>query len=128
MRSKRLKSRSKLQRTKSKIGQVQIACEECKNTISIRSPKIRHKQRLDMNDGRSIFVTYFDCPSCGKCNVVQVDDNDTLELLDKVTKLFVSGQQSAEYKKVDETMQFKRSCLMRRYHDEIVEMMSDGQR
>ena len=128
MRSKRLKPRSKLQRTKSKIVQVQIACEECKNVISVRSPKIKHKQRLDMNDGRSIFITYFDCPSCGKCNVVQVDDKDTLELLDKVTKLFVSGQQSAEYKKVDETMQFKRSCLMRRYHDEIVEMMSDGQR
>lgn len=128
MRSKRSKSRSKLQRTKSKIGQVKIACEECKNVISIRSPKIKHKRQLDMSDGRSIFVTYFDCPSCSKCNVVQVDDEDTLELLGKVTKLFVSGQQSAEYKKADEAMQFKRNCLMRRYHDEIVEMMSDGQR
>lgn len=127
MRSFRSKPRSKLQKTKSKRGNIQVACSNCKHAISVRSPKIRHKQKLDMEDGRSIFVTYFDCPSCGECNVVQIDDPGTLELLDKVTKMLVSGQQSAEFSKANEAMEFQRKNLMRRYHDEIVEMINNGQ-
>lgn len=126
MRSMRTRSRSKLQKTKSKRGNIQVACESCKHAIAVKSPKIRHKQKLEMKDGRSIFTTYFDCPSCGVINVVQVDDAGTLELLDKVTKMLVSGQQSAELSKADKVMQFKRNSLMKRYHDEIVEMIENG--
>ena len=42
-----------------------------------------------MKDGKSIRLTYFDCPKCGERCFVQIDDDTSLAMLDSVKKTFV---------------------------------------
>lgn len=42
-----------------------------------------------MKDGKSIQLTYFDCPKCGERCFVQIDDDTSLAMLDSVRKTFV---------------------------------------
>lgn len=42
-----------------------------------------------MKDGKSICLTYYDCPKCGMRHFVQIDDETSLSMLDSVKKTFV---------------------------------------
>lgn len=79
--------------TKSTSGlSLMVECEECKKKFHISSQEtnvnIQHKKEYKVN-GRSIFLTYYDCPSCGRRHFVQIDDNDTLKVLKEIERMFV---------------------------------------
>lgn len=42
-----------------------------------------------VKDGKSICLTYFDCPKCGERCFVQIDDETSLAMLDAVKKTFI---------------------------------------
>lgn len=61
-------------------------CKRCDRPIELNSA-LRNKNF--MKDGKSILLTYFDCPSCGERCFVQIDDNTSLAMLDSVKKTFI---------------------------------------
>lgn len=66
-------------------------CEDCKQKFSVSREKapnsITHKKEYKVN-GQSIFLTYYDCPFCGKYHFVQIDDAVSLQELKLVTSEF----------------------------------------
>ena len=103
-------------------------CENCKKQFDITShnenKSITHKREYKVN-GRSIYLTYYDCPSCGRRHFVQIDDKQTLELLKSNRKLFcklskkrindvdIPKKQSDKYKKQTTHLRERRNILMR---------------
>ena len=68
-----------------------VECEGCGMKFhissSITNGHVRHKKEYKVN-GRSIFLTYYDCPSCGRRHFVQIDDKRTLEILEVDRRMF----------------------------------------
>ena len=58
-----------------------VECEECKKKFNV-SGFITHKKEFKVN-GRSIYLTYYDCPQCGKRHFVQIDDKESLQELER---------------------------------------------
>ena len=112
-------------RTRS-IKNYKVACVECKRTMGVSSPKIKHKQELKLKDGQTIFATYYVCPKCGKCNVVQIDDETSLSLLHQVTNELLSESQGTDAGKIDEVLQLKRNSLINSYRSEVEELIENG--
>lgn len=65
-------------------------CEECKANIKIASDdvSVTHKREFYTEDGRTLYLTYYDCPVCGKRHFVQVDDERSLKMLEENKKQF----------------------------------------
>lgn len=86
-----------------------VECEECHNKfgISDNSSNMTHKRKFIVT-GRSIYLTYYDCPYCGNRHFVQIDDDKSLELLAINEKQFIhnaalkSGGLKLRKKKVDQ--------------------------
>lgn len=69
-----------------------VECEECKKQFPVsqnQAPNsINHKREYKVN-GQSIFLTYYDCPHCGKRHFVQIDDANSLQQLVKTKNMFI---------------------------------------
>ncbi len=67
-----------------------VECEGCKKKFSVSSgdPTIKHKVETKI-EGKSIFLTYYDCHSCGRRHFVQIDDNESLRLLHESKSQFI---------------------------------------
>lgn len=59
-----------------------VECEKCHEKFSITSgtSNVTYKREFRV-DGRSIYLTYYDCPKCSRRHFVQIDDEKSLELL-----------------------------------------------
>ena len=66
--------------------QVIEKCKRCGESLELNSI-LQNKNFL--KDGKSILLTYFDCPKCGERCFVQIDDNNSLAMLDSVKKTFI---------------------------------------
>lgn len=65
-----------------------VECIECKYKFVLVQGDVLHSRvRYQDKDGRSILLTYFDCPECGKRHIVQADNDYSLSLLLDVSKL-----------------------------------------
>ena len=66
-------------------------CEDCKKHFPVTADQapnsLKHKKEYVAN-GQSIFLTYYDCPECGKRHFVQIDDEYSLNKLKHVTAEF----------------------------------------
>lgn len=69
-----------------------VECEGCKNRFQIGVAdaivQVIHKKKYDVN-GRSIFLTYYDCPKCGRRHYVQIDDVKSMQMLRESSRTFV---------------------------------------
>ena len=66
--------------------QVIEKCKNCNESFDLSS--ILQNKNF-MKDGKSICLTYFDCPKCNERCFVQIDDSTSLEMLDSVKKAFI---------------------------------------
>ena len=110
-------------------------CEECKGKISVSQNEapnsLTHKKEFNVN-GKSIFLTYYDCPSCGRRHFVQIDDKHSLGELEKIKKMFVelsikkrkgkniSEKQSVKFKKARQHLSDYRMNLMKEYTGKLI--------
>lgn len=110
-------------------------CECCKKhfPISINEApnSINHKKEFKIN-GKSIFLTYYDCPDCKKRHFVQIDDINTIQELTKIKKQFVafaiarkegksiSKNQSEKFKKARKNLSSYRTSLMKEFTGKII--------
>lgn len=109
-----------------------VVCEDCFERFKIGSQdSINYKKEFNVN-GQSIFLTYYDCPSCGRRHFVQVDDKISLEKLNETKKLFVKLstmkrkgkeipiKQSAKFKKARQHLSDYRMNLMKQYTGKLI--------
>jgi len=105
-------------------------CEDCKKYFPVTGDKapnsLTHKKEFKVN-GQSIFLTYYDCPHCGKRHFVQIDDATSLEELKNVTNQFIKltamrkngkkiyKKQSDDFKKARQHLSDYRTNLMKEF-------------
>ena len=106
-------------------------CENCKHRFKISSVNVSHKKEFTVN-GKSIFLTYYDCPSCGRRHFVQIDDMTSLNKLEEVRRMFIklsimkhkgkeiSEKQSAKFKKARQHLSDYRMKLMEEYTGKLI--------
>lgn len=123
----------------SKINQEQkpliVECEDCKQEFEIASDEVMHsatrKKEFNVN-GQSIFLTYYDCPSCGRRHYVQIDDKTSLNKSKEVSRQFaklsaakrkgkeVPQKQSEKFKKARQYLVDYRMNLMKQYAGRLI--------
>ena len=112
-----------------------VECEDCKQKFKIASGEavhsITYKKEFNVN-GQSIFLTYYDCPSCGRRHYVQIDDKTSLNKLREVSRQFVKlsiakrkgkeipQKQSAKFKKARQHLSDYRMNLMKQYTGKLI--------
>lgn len=118
-----------------------VECEDCHHKFGVgqeAAPNdIQHKRKYEVN-GQSIYLTYYDCPKCGRRHFVQIDSNYTLDILKNVTKQFaklsamkrqgkhIPQKQSDKFKRARQHLAESRTNLMKKYtgvsvHDEATD-------
>lgn len=107
-----------------------VECEDCKHKFQI-SNNINHKKEFKVN-GKSIFLTYYDCPSCGRRHCVQIDDATSIAKLKDVTNQFfklsilkkrgeeIPKKQLAKFNKARQILSDYRMNLMKEYTGKLV--------
>lgn len=112
-----------------------VECENCKERFNIVSGNkqntITHKKEFSIN-GKSIFLTYYDCPRCGRRHFVQIDNAITLSFLRDVSKQFtkfmiakhkgekIPKEQSESFKKARNNLAKNRMILMKEYTGKLI--------
>ena len=115
--------------------QISAKCEDCGGMFMIgpeQGPNsITNKKEVEIK-GQSIFLTYYDCPSCGRRHYVQIDDAVSLVKLNEAKQQFVklavakkkgkevSKKQLAKFKKTRKDLSIYRTKLMKQFTDECV--------
>lgn len=107
-------------------------CEDCKKkfNVSPESGIITFNRKFVIN-GKSIFLTYYDCPNCGRRHYVQIDDEVSLAKLRDIKKQFgkliaakakgkVSQKQSAKFKGARQNLSVYRTNLMKEYTGKLI--------
>lgn len=105
-------------------------CEDCKKKFPVTQDQgpnsLTHKKEFKSN-GQSIFLTYYDCPHCGKRHFVQIDDANSMQELVKVTNQFrsltvkrqkgknIPKKQSDKFKKARQHLSDYRMTLMKEF-------------
>lgn len=114
---------------------IMFQCEDCKQMFPVLQEQgpnsITHKKEFSIN-GESIFLTYYDCPSCGRRHYVQIDDINSLQELTRVQNEFIrlsvrrrkgksiSKKQSENFKKARQHLAEYRNKLMEGYTGKTV--------
>lgn len=112
-----------------------VECEDCKTKFRISAGEavnaVTHKKEFNVN-GQSIFLTYYDCPSCGRRHYVQIDDKTSLNKMREVSQQFVKlsiakkrgkdipQKQSAKFKKARQNLSDYRMNLMKEYTGKLI--------
>lgn len=112
-----------------------VECEDCKHKFEITSGEaashLNHKKEFNVN-GKSIFLTYYDCPKCGRRHYVQIDDVTSLNKLKEVQRMFIKlsvaktqgkeipQKQSAKFKKARQHLSDYRMNLMKQYTGKLI--------
>ena len=105
-------------------------CEDCKKKFPISQEQapnsLTHKKEF-ISNGQSIFLTYYDCPHCGRRHFVQIDDTSSLQELVRITNEFkslmikrqkgktISQKQSDKFKKSRQHLSDYRMNLMKEF-------------
>lgn len=110
-------------------------CESCKQEFPVTQDQapnsLTHKKEFNVN-GQSIFLTYYDCPKCGRRHYVQIDNARSLEMLKDATRQMtrlmvlrrkgkaIPEKQSAKFKKTREHLAQIRMELVKQYTGKLV--------
>lgn len=116
--------------TKSNPMSILVECEDCKNKFSVNKDNLNQRE-FTINE-QSIFLTYYDCPSCGRRHYVQIDNWRTLSIYKDVkrqmTKLMVlrrkgktiPQKQQAKFEKTRKHLAKIRTELMKDYTGKLI--------
>ena len=115
------------------MQEVKIKCSDCDSFIdlSVNSNIIKHKVK-HVCEGDIIYLTYFDCPICGKRFYVQIDNDSTImkykQCYSLMVKLFASKKQhkqinhnkSGKFKDLRAKLSAERFELAKKYDGKFV--------
>lgn len=104
-------------------------CEGCGQGFEV-TPQILKNKKFEFKEegkteGKSIWITYYDCPKCGHLHMVQADDEKSKQMLTKVSIMFaqlaaakrkgktISKKTSDKFKKARNDLSIYRMALMK---------------
>lgn len=117
----------------------QVECKKCKTVFTICPGNITFDKYHKDKDGRSIFLTYFDCPSCNERHYVQVDNQKSREVKKDTQRLFaklsvmksknqqIPKQQQDKFNKLRKNLNNRRLELMKQYEGSTVTDTETGE-
>lgn len=114
-------------------------CEECSAKFYLGNNGVEMKYGVPFTtkDGRSIFITYYDCPKCGRRHYVQIDDVHSNNMKKEVLKRFVRlskkrlndddipKEQNERFKKLNNKIENYRFELKKEFNGQII-IADDG--
>lgn len=115
-------------------------CEDCGTTfyLGIGSVEVKYGVPFKVKDGRSIFVTYYDCPKCGRRHYVQVDDVRSNQIKKEASVMFrklskkrlnfkdIPKKQNEKFKKLNNALENYRFELKKEFDGQII-IADDGE-
>lgn len=109
-----------------------VECKNCKSVFTIGPGNITFDKMYEDENGRSIFLTYFDCPDCQERHYVQVDNQQSREVKKKTQRMFaqlsvmrnknksIPRQQQNKFNKLRKNLNDRRFELMKQYDGSTV--------
>lgn len=103
-------------------------CAGCKTKFQVDASNVAKKE-FEAQDGNRVWITYYDCPECGRRHYVQIDDQNTNGVLVGLTKqmgkiaarkkkgLRVSQKQRTDFEETKRHLTELRIELMKRYQE-----------
>lgn len=108
-------------------------CEECGVQFCLgKDIKVNYAVPFKARDGRLIFITYYNCPKCGKRHYVQIDDTRSNQMKKEVSKMFkklskkrldfkdIPRNQNEKFKKLNKKLEDYRFSLKKMYNGQIL--------
>lgn len=114
-------------------------CEACGERFRLNEGDVELKYGVPYTTkgGRSIFITYYDCPKCGRRHYVQIDDvrsrymkKETSLMFRKLSKKRMDGKdipksQNEKFKKLNNRLEDYRFGLKKEFNNQVV-VSDDG--
>lgn len=103
-----------------------VECENCNNKFVLTNSILKYRVKVQI-EGEIIFLSYYDCPKCGRRHFVQVDDQKSINLNKKSKELFVklsklreddkeiSKKSISKFNKIRKNLNNYRIILMEKY-------------
>lgn len=110
---------------------VKMKCSSCEKEVTVGSHNIK-KHIMITSDHEHVWMTYFDCPHCSVRNFVQVDNDETNEMVEEESRLMVKAlkqkkfgktltkKQSEKRKQIERDLAESRKKLMESVKDKVV--------
>lgn len=109
-------------------------CEDCgtKFYLGDSGVKVNYEIQFVAKDGRSIFLTYYDCPKCDRRHYVQIDDTRSKKIKKEVSLMFrklskkrlnfedISKKQNEKFKKLNNTLEHYRFELKKEFNGQSI--------
>lgn len=109
-------------------------CEDCgtKFYLGENAIEIKYGVPYKTKDGRSIFITYYDCPKCGRRHYVQIDDVRSKQMKKQASALFrklskkrindedIPKKQNEKFKKLNKRLEDYRFGLKKEFNNQVV--------
>lgn len=114
-------------------------CEDCdtKFYLGANGVEVKYGVPFTTRDGRSIFITYYDCPKCDRRHYVQIDDTRSNQMKKETSVMFrklskkrlnfkdIPKKQNEKFKKLNNALEDYRFELKKEFNGQIV-MAADG--
>lgn len=114
-------------------------CEDCgtKFYLGTNGVEVKYGVPFTTRDGRSIFITYYDCPKCDRRHYVQIDDTRSNQMKKETSVMFrklskkrlnfkdIPKKQNEKFKKLNNALENYRFELKKEFNGQIV-MAADG--
>lgn len=114
-------------------------CEECGTKFSLgqNGVEVSYGVPFTSKDGRSIFITYYDCPKCDRRHYVQIDDTRSNQMKRETSVMFrklskkrlsfkdIPRSQNEKFKKLNNKLEDYRLELKKEFNGQII-IDSDG--
>lgn len=93
-----------------------VVCDGCGEVIQINANDINEKDVVVVEDKANLKLTLFVCPKCGEIHIVQIDDGNTLVLLNNCRKEIRKGFKKKMNNRKNNGSKFNR------YNSDLTEM------
>lgn len=114
-------------------------CEDCgtKFYLGNNGVEVKYGVPFKIKDGRSIFVTYYDCPKCDRRHYVQVDDTHSNQMKKETSAMFrklskkrinfkdIPKNQNEKFKKLNKKLEDYRFELKKELNNQVI-IAEDG--
>ena len=112
-------------------------CEECNIKFQLGEGNVKYGVPFKTKDGRSIFITYYDCPKCGRRHYVQIDDVHSYQMKKETSIMFkklskkrlnfkdIPKKQNEKFKKLNKNLENYRFELKKEFNGQII-IADDG--
>lgn len=114
-------------------------CEDCgtKFYLGKDGVEVKYGVPFTTRDGRSIFITYYDCPKCDRRHYVQIDDTRSNQMKKEASVMFrklskkrlnfkdIPKNQNEKFKKLNNRLEDYRFELKKEFNNQVV-IASDG--